>query len=108
MAQWFRLPLLSSEGRALSLCEASRCFALPKVPERRWTDGGNGNGEQPHASECLVLGCLSDRQSDTGHLRRAVSETIGDLSLRDRIRALASAPRWHGTSKSGSHWRQRR
>ncbi len=51
--------------------------ALPKVPERRWTYVGNSNGEQPHAPECLVLGSLSDCQSDAGYLRRTVSETTG-------------------------------
>ena len=81
MAQRFRLPLLSGGGRAFSICQSSDCVALPKMQEGCWSDGWNGDGEQPHGLERLVLSSLSDRQPDTGHLRRAVSETTGSIPV---------------------------
>ena len=67
---------------------------------RRWPPEGAAVGpvDRPPALEHMVLGRLSGRQSDEGHVRGAVSATTRAEPVRDRLRHPAQAPRSHGAA----------
>ena len=68
---------------------------------KKRADGRHGHGAQPYATERVVLGRLSGRQPNAGHVGGAVPAATGPNPLRDRLRHPAQAARGHGAARSG-------
>ena len=83
-ARWrdgFRLPMVRCCRRALPFRGAPARSALPSLSQRRWPDGRNHHGAQPHTVVNLVLGGLFDHQSNTGNVGRTISATTWPVAL---------------------------